>query len=188
MRTSRTGRQLPWRALVLAACVLALASVSLTSCREGRGPRLAGGPAAAIAREDSNRAPDFTLPDLRGEPVRLSDYTGKVVLLDFWATWCGPCRMEVPHFKELMQRYSPRGFAVLGVSLDETGAEVVRPFVKAQEITYPVVIGDDYTAGRYGGVSALPTTFLIDRQGRVVKKYIGYRDLDTFEEDIKPLL
>jgi thiol-disulfide isomerase/thioredoxin len=120
--------------------------------------------------------------------VRLSDFRGRVVLLDFWATWCGPCRMEVPHFKQLIEKYGNRGFVVLGVSLDDTGAEVVRPFVARQEIGYPVVIGDQYTANRYGGVNALPTTFLIDRQGHVVKKYIGYRDLETFEEDIKPLL
>jgi peroxiredoxin len=167
------------------AVVLALA---LASCQEARGPRPASPPPAQAAHADADRAPDFTLPALSGKPVHLSDYQGRVVLLDFWATWCGPCRMEIPHFKQLTEKYGGRGFVVLGVSLDDTGAEVVRPFVADHEIAYPVVIGDQYTANRYGGVSALPTTFLIDRQGRVVKKYVGYRDLETFEEDIKPLL
>jgi thiol-disulfide isomerase/thioredoxin len=166
----------------LAAAVLA--ALALASCRESPGTGTTEDTAAA----DTSLAPGFTLPDLQGTPTRLSDFRGKVVLLDFWATWCGPCRMEVPHFKELIAKYGDRGFVVLGVALDETGAEVVRPFVQKNEIRYPIVIGDQYTAGRYGGVGALPTTFLLDRQGRVVKKYVGYRDLEVFEEDIRPLL
>jgi thiol-disulfide isomerase/thioredoxin len=132
--------------------------------------------------------PDFTLPDLSGTAVRLSDYRGKVVLLDFWATWCGPCRMEIPHFLELTSKYGERGFVVVGVAMDETGAEVVRPFVEKYRITYPIVLGDAYTANRFGGVSALPTTLLLDREGRQVRKYVGYRDLKVFEQDIAPLL
>jgi peroxiredoxin len=176
------------RALLCLIGLTAALGMASVSCREARAPRPAATPPGPGGHADSDRAPDFTLPGLKGEPVRLSDFQGRVVLLDFWATWCGPCRMEVPHFKQLIEKYGGRGFVVLGVSLDDTGAEVVRPFVATHEIAYPVVIGDQYTATRYGGVSALPTTFLIDRQGRVVKKYVGYRDLETFEEDIKPLL
>jgi len=173
---------------LLACGAVALAAFALASCRETPAPRTTAGASGAVAAADSNLAPGFTLPDLEGTPVRLSDFRGKVVLLDFWATWCGPCRMEVPHFKELTEKYGGQGFVVLGVALDETGAEVVRPFVQKQDIRYPIVIGDQYTAGRYGGVGALPTTFLLDREGRVVKKYVGYRDLEVFEEDIRPLL
>jgi peroxiredoxin len=183
---SRVAHRFGPRALALGATVALL--VAAASCREGPAPRTTAGAKDTALAADSNLAPDFTLPNLDGRPVRLSEFRGKVVLLDFWATWCGPCRLEVPHFKELTAKYGEQGFVVLGVALDETGAEVVRPFVQQNEIGYPIVIGDQYTAGRYGGVGALPTTFLLDRSGRVAKKYVGYRDLEVFEEDIRPLL
>lgn len=175
-RLSRSG--------VLWAIVLVATTLLASSCREtgsGESPSALGG-------VDTASAPEFTLPDLDGQLVRLADFQGKVLLLDFWATWCGPCRMEIPHFKQLTEKYGSRGFIVVGVAMDEKGAEVVRPFVTENGISYRVVIGDAYTARRYGGVQALPTTFLIDRNGHLVKKYVGYRDLETFEEDITPLL
>jgi len=164
-----------------------LAAVLLASCQERREQSTVVQSEPADHGGDTTLAPEFALPNLKGETVRLSDFRGQVVIVDFWATWCGPCRMEIPHLKELVRKYGDKGFNVIGVSMDDAGAEVVRPFVRQLEISYPVLIGDAYTARRYGGVNALPTTFLIDRQGRVVKKYIGYRDLGSFEEDLGPL-
>ena len=98
--------------------------------------------------------------------VHLSDYRGKVVLLDFWATWCGPCRIEIPWFMDLERKNKDQGFEVLGVSMDDEGWEVVKPFLAELGVNYRVVMGNDSTAQAYGGVDALPTTFLIDREAR----------------------
>ncbi len=146
--------------------------------------------ATARKAESSSKpvAPDFQLASLTGETVQLSDYEGKVVLIDFWATWCAPCRMEVPHLKELYSRYQEDGFEVVGISLDQAGPDVVRRFVAKHEIPYEVVMGNPDVARRYGRVTALPTACLIDRDGRVVKKYVGYRPLETFVADIEPLM
>jgi cytochrome c biogenesis protein CcmG/thiol:disulfide interchange protein DsbE len=133
-------------------------------------------------------APDFTLNDLDGKPFRMSDTKGNVVILDFWATWCPPCRMEIPHFEALYRQYRANGLEIVGVALDRGGAKVVKPFVKDAGVTYPVVIGDQATANAYGGIRGIPTTFIIDRQGRIVEKAVGYRDKAFFESRIKELL
>lgn len=133
-------------------------------------------------------APDFSLPDLDGKTVRLSDFAGQVRIVDFWATWCPPCRKEIPHFQALHEKYGSRGLTLIGVALDETGADVVRPFVEEQKMTYTSVIGNHEVARQYGGIDAIPTTFVIDRHGKVFRKYVGYRDYETFEADVKILL
>jgi peroxiredoxin len=133
-------------------------------------------------------APDFALKDANGKTVKLSDYKGKVVLLDFWATWCGPCRLEIPWFMEFERKYKDRGFAVLGVSMDDDGWESVRPFIKDLQMNYRVVIGDDKTGDKYGGIEALPTAFLIDREGRVAIKHVGLSSRRDFEDGIEKLL
>ncbi len=125
-------------------------------------------------------APDFLLPDLKGKQVRLSDYRGKVVLVDFWATWCPPCRVEIPHFKELFRLYQDKGFEILAVSMDENPA-VVQDFVRAYQIPYTVVIGDQQTAEHFGGIPVFPTTFVIDRQGRILRRFEGYSE-DLLQE------
>ena len=157
------------------------------SCSSGKHSNESVVQAATSAPRDTSTAPEFSLPNLKGETVHLSDFKGKVVILDFWATWCGPCKMEIPHFAELLKRHGAKGFAIVGVAMDEPGAEVVRPFVTKNKIEYHVLLGDTYTANKYGGVNALPTTFLIDRKGKIVRKYIGYRSLESFEEDLAPL-
>jgi thiol-disulfide isomerase/thioredoxin len=120
--------------------------------------------------------------------VRLSDYRNKVVLLNFWATWCGPCKIEIPWFKELEQDYKDRGFAVLGVSMDEDGWDAVKPFVKDLGVNYRILLGTDIVAQMYGGVNALPTSFLIDRQGRIASVHLGLVSKSDYENDIQALL
>ena len=133
-------------------------------------------------------APDFALKDADGKAVRLSDYKGKVVLLNFWATWCGPCKLEMPWFVEFERKYRNQGFAVIGVSMDEEGWAVIKPFISDMAVNYRIVQGDDTTASLYGGVESLPTTFIIDRNGRVAATHIGLRSKSVFEDDIKQLL
>jgi cytochrome c biogenesis protein CcmG/thiol:disulfide interchange protein DsbE len=132
-------------------------------------------------------APDFALPQPDGPDLRLSSYRGKVVLLDFWATWCDPCREEIPHLVELQQRYGDRGLQVIGVSMDDS-ADPVRPFYQQFHMNYPVVMGTAKTGELYGGVLGLPITFLIDRDGRIYSKHIGATDAAVFEKEIKSLL
>ena len=132
-------------------------------------------------------APDFTLPQLGGEKLSLSSYRGKVVLLDFWATWCNPCREETPHFVELQHRYGDRGLQIIGVSMDD-GPEPVRAFYEQFRVNYPVVMGTAKTGELYGGVLGLPIAFLIGRDGRIYAKHLGATDAAVFEKEIKTLL
>ncbi len=172
LRTSRA-------ALVLATAAL----LGYTACSPTRS-------AHAQAKSEGSRkaAPDFHLKDAEGKAVKLSDYRGKVVLLDFWATWCGPCKMEVPWFIEFQRAKKNQGFEVLGVSMDEDGWAAVRPFVKDMQINYRVLLGDDRTADSYGGLEALPTTFIIDRDGRIASTHVGVADKKDFEDVIDQLL
>ena len=145
---------------------------------------------AASVKPDSERkqAPEFALKDADGKLVHLSDYRGKVVLLDFWATWCGPCKIEIPWFMDMQRKNKDRGFEVLGVSMDDEGWEVVKPFLADLQVNYRVVIGNDATAQLYGGVDALPTTFLIDRGGKIAAVHVGLASRKDFEDGIEELL
>jgi thiol-disulfide isomerase/thioredoxin len=145
----------------------------------------------ALAQEASparTPAPDWELTDLNGKPVKFSDFRGHVLIVDFWATWCAACRLEIPHFVELQKQYGDKGLMVIGVSLDEQGPEVVKKFVKRFGVNYPIVIGNEKVAEAYGGIDAIPTTFVIDRQGRIVSGHIGYDDTAAFEKEIQSLL
>jgi len=133
-------------------------------------------------------APQFNLQDLSGKSVKLSDYKGKVVILDFWATWCPPCRAEIPSFVELQKEYGKQGLTVIGVSLDQGGVAGVAAFAKAQGINYPIVMGNQDVAAAYGGIEAIPTTFVIDPSGNIVAQHQGYTDKSEFEAEVKKLL
>jgi thiol-disulfide isomerase/thioredoxin len=146
---------------------------------------------SVLAQEASSArtpAPNWKLTDLNGKRVSLSDFSGKVVILDFWATWCMPCRIEIPHFVELQKQYGANGLAVIGVSLDEQGPDVVKRFVKQFEVNCSILIGNEKIAEKYGGIVAVPTTFVIDRQGRIVSQHVGYDDKASFEKEIQSLL
>ena len=133
-------------------------------------------------------APAFTLQDLNGKNVSLADFRGKVVILDFWATWCPPCVQEIPHFIELYEQYKDKGFAMLGISLDQAGISVVKSFEQKYKINYPIMMTDGQVHNAYGGITSIPTTFIIDSAGNIRKKYVGYNDKAVFEADIKSLL
>jgi peroxiredoxin len=134
------------------------------------------------------RAPDFTLADLQGNTVSLSEFKGKVVMLDFWATWCPPCVQEIPHFIELYEEYREQGLAMIGISLDRQGVGVVKAFSQRYGINYPILMADGSISAKYGGIRGIPTTFVIDREGTIKRMYVGYRDKSVFENDIKTFL
>jgi cytochrome c biogenesis protein CcmG/thiol:disulfide interchange protein DsbE len=148
---------------------------------------LAGAPTAPVPADSRKEAPDFTLTDSKGAPVKLSDYKGKVVLLDFWATWCYGCGLEIPWFVEYEKKYKDSGLAVIGVSMDDDGWEVVKPFIEAKEINYSVVLGNKDMAKLYK-VANMPVTFIIDREGQIAQSYFGMVDRATCETKIQDLL
>ncbi len=136
----------------------------------------------------SKRAPDFTLRDASARRVSLSDYQGKVVVLNFWATWCGPCKAEIPWFEDFQKTYASRGFTVLGVSMDEDGWKVINPFAASEKINYPILLGDSKVSMLYGGIDALPTTLVLDRQGKVAYVHAGLIEKTEYEKEIRQLL
>ena len=133
-------------------------------------------------------APAWTLKDLDGKPVSLSDFKGKVVILDIWATWCPPCRAEIPHFIELQNEWKDKDVTVVGMSVDSTGPEDVAKFVKENGMNYPIVMADEKTATDYGADQGIPFTIVIDKNGQVVARHLGMTDKSTFEDDIKEAL
>ena len=134
--------------------------------------------------------PDFKLSDAKGAAVKLSDLKGKVVLLDFWATYCDICKVEIPWYVEFQNKYKQGGLSVVGLSVDEDGWKAVKPFLTEQKVTYTVVLGDWDLAARFGVTAqgGLPVTFLIDRSGKIADSHVGMVDKDGLEKNIQKLL
>jgi cytochrome c biogenesis protein CcmG, thiol:disulfide interchange protein DsbE len=132
-------------------------------------------------------APDFSVTDLNEQTLQLSRYRGKVVLLNFWATWCSPCRSEIPRFVELQNKYDKEGFEIIGISLDDD-PKLVRAFYQQLRMNYPVAIGDAKLAEQYGGILGLPVSFLIGRDGGIYAKHAGEADISLIEQEVKSLL
>jgi peroxiredoxin len=167
------------------ACLVAVLALvtSLCSCSASSSTK-----AASKSSRERKPAPEFTLTDANGSSVKLSDYRGKVVLLNFWATWCGPCTLEIPWFIEFEQEYKSRGLEVVGISMDDDGWAAVKPYVSEHKMNYRVLMGDDSVSQLYGGVDALPTSFIIDRDGNIASVHVGLAGKDEYLEEIRSLL
>jgi peroxiredoxin len=143
---------------------------------------------ALLPDKERKPAPSFNLDDAAGNTAQLGDYRGKVVVLDFWATWCTGCKQEIPWFSQFEETYSKKGLAVVGVSLDDKGWTVVKPFLAETHVRYRMVLGNDAMAQQYG-IETMPDTFLIDRRGRIAAAYRGgLVDRQNVEDNIKRLL
>ena len=143
---------------------------------------------AALAVAETKRAPDWTLKDPDGKEVSFSQFAGKVVVVDFWATWCGPCVAEIPGFVALQNKYGKDGLVVVGISLDRAGPAKVKRFMQENGMTYTVVMGNAEVAEAFGGFEAIPTTFLVSRDGRIVHQKTGAWPHDQYEQLVKQQL
>src|ERR1700728_2149455 len=148
--------------------------------------RTGAGSAARLTQ--SSLAPDFSLESLDGRNLRLSDLRGKAVLLNFWATWCGPCKIEMPWFVDLQKQYGSQGLQIVGVAMDDASKEDIGKFAKDMGVNYPILIGKESVGDQYGGVPALPESFLISRDGKIVDKIIGLRGKAEIEDAVKKAL
>ena len=143
----------------------------------------------AVDTSQLKMAPEWSLYDLEGKVVRSSDLEGKVVLVDFWATWCGPCKRSIPHLIKLHEEYADQGVVVLGVSLDRADPQkVVKPFVALNNINYQILMGNMKIQQDFGGVRGIPTAFIITQDGKIYRKLVGLRPKEHYEEPIKALL
>jgi cytochrome c biogenesis protein CcmG/thiol:disulfide interchange protein DsbE len=185
------------RTLVIVGTVIALVALVIVADRATR--RTPSHAAKAANGVDiAEMAPDFTLKDLKGNDVSLGQYRGKVVLINFWATWCDPCRVEIPWLIEMQDKYGPRGFVVLGIAMDEDGRKAVEPYVQKERFTvngdsgramnYPILLGNDTVADKFGGLIGFPTSVLISKDGRQVKRITGLISYDEIAKAIESLL
>ncbi len=149
---------------------------------------LAFSPVLSASDAVSGPAPSWQLQDVDGKAVQSSQFAGKVVLVDFWATWCPPCRKGIPDLIALQKEHGDKGLAVVGISLDRDGPAGVKEFMKKMGVTYPIVMGDEKVVEAFGGIDGIPTAFLIDRKGNLVMKHVGLASKEDLEKAIKPLL
>ncbi len=174
---------------VLASIIILFYSVTIIGCQKDNEEKINKTPEDnATMQDNSSKAPDFTLTNISGEDVSLSDYKGKVVIVDFWATWCPPCRKGIPDLISLQNEYKDK-VKVIGISLDRENTKGGVPdFVDRMGINYPVVYFNDKVINDFGGVNAIPTTFIIDQNGNIVKKVVGLYPKSEYENKIKELI
>jgi thiol-disulfide isomerase/thioredoxin len=174
------------RILISLAVMLCLCAAILRAQEEPKPERHGSSSAPA----NGEVAPDFTLKLVggHGKSMRLSSLRGKAVLLNFWATWCGPCKIEMPWFVELQKKYGPQGLQVIGVALDDAGVKAITAFARKMGVNYPILQGTERVADLYGGLAGLPTTFFLDRSGKVVDQVMGLESESLMEDAIKKSL
>jgi peroxiredoxin len=170
--------------LIIVAMVVALMLVF--TFKLARRPK--PGASSATAQMKSGPAPDFTLQSLDGKTLRLSDFRGKAVVLNFWATWCAPCKIEMPWFVDLQKQYGPAGLQFLGVAMDDASVKEIAEFAQSMNVNYPIVIGKESVGDAYGGIPFMPETFYIDRSGNIVDKAFGLKGRGEIEDNIKKIL
>lgn len=168
--------------VVVAVAAMLIGGQYLVHRGERSGAVTAGGPKPGAT------APDFALQSLNGNTVHLADFRGKAVLLNFWATWCEPCKLEMPWFVELEKQYGPQGLQVVGVAMDDSGKDTIAKFAKDMGVNYPVLLGKESVGDEYGGLEYLPTSFYIDRDGKVVARVFGLRSRSDIEDWVKEAL
>jgi peroxiredoxin len=171
--------------ITVAAFLILLVSIAVRSSRSSS-PTLST--ASNGANTDAKPAPQFELKTLDGRVVKLSDFRGKAVILNFWATWCAPCRVETPWLVQLYRDYNGQGLEIVGISMDDGGPHLVEKFVHEMNVNYTVLMGNNSVSETYGGLRFLPQTFLIDRDGNIVSQTLGPRRKNDLENDIKRLL
>lgn len=178
-------------AAAIVIVTLVVAVMIYAGVRSSRGPRqtaVIGNPEPLQANDAKGKqAPDFTLQDLDGKPVKLSDFRGKAVLLNFWATFCGPCKVEMPWLVELQKQYGPQGLQIVGVALDDSGKDAIQKYAKEMGVNYTILQGQDSVGDAYGAVG-LPATFYIDRNGKIVDSALGLVSRSEIEDNIKKAL
>jgi thiol-disulfide isomerase/thioredoxin len=181
------------KGLFIAAGVVALLAVMVWA--DHKFPA-AGAPGSSAPSKPVD-APTVAIKDLDGKDVTLQDYKGKVVLVNFWATWCEPCKVEIPWMIEFQQKYGPRGFTLLGVSMDEDGKKAIEPFLEKERfdvngqkeaMSYPILLGSDAVADKFGGILGLPTSMLFNRDGKKVRTIVGLVNHDDIAKAIEGLL
>ena len=143
---------------------------------------------AGAGKLQGQPAPDFSLASLDGKTLKLSDFRGKAVLLNFWATWCEPCKVEMPWFVDLQKKYGPEGLQVLGVAMDDASPKEIADFAQKMGVNYPIVVGKEAVGDQYGGIPYLPSTFYIDRDGKVVDRVYGLVSRSEIEDNIRKTL
>ncbi len=179
--TGTTPRLTMWIAVVTGVLLAGFYLLTGNTSKAEKGPLPTLPPS-----EITGTAPAFTLMDLNGKSVSLADFRGKVVVLDFWATWCPPCKKEIPDFIDLQKAYGSKGVQFVGVALDEPYK--VKAFAEQNGINYTILFGNDAIAAKYGGIDGIPTTFVIDKKGKIVNRFEGYRPRSVFEAEIKRIL
>jgi thiol-disulfide isomerase/thioredoxin len=179
---------------VVSLAALVLSASGCTPSKEDKPPppKVTAAPVGAgqsmVALPKLGRAPAWKLQDLAGKVVTSDQFKGKVVVVDFWATWCPPCRAEIPGYAELQRKYGNDGFVIVGVSLDQGGPPVVKDFAAKYGINYQLVMGDDAVVAAFGGVEGIPTTFLIDRSGQIRDRKVGAEETSEYEKKIASVL